>query len=460
MWGGDALEHAALAATARGGWRGDGDELLRRLGHGDLLASPCGCSSSAPPPALPPSPLPARPLREVGAGEGEADLARLHHLLQWLHELQATRPESFREAYATTTREAVQLARTADFSRHSLPRMGALPSVLHFAAGCGCLEACAAILARCGRLNFAIDPSGQTPLFWAAQSGLCNTLRLLLRHGAEVMHLDDAGESPLHIAAARGLAESCRALLAAPAAQRRGPEVALELRSARGLTPLHAASTSGHLRVAEVLLEAGARADAETSEGRTALHLAAMEGHDALTERLLAAHPELQSREDMHGWRALDYARERGWPVAGELLRSEDQVFAGATWTSFMTDSRAGKVRSTGAGLASGRETAGERAAGTEVAAFAVERVLRASLPGALERPRLRCLSGDRKAPPPRQRRLQFPPHLPRRGCARPPGALFGGDQESQPQVSAVRGGGEIACAAHEGELLQLHSGR
>jgi len=75
-----------------------------------------------------------------------------------------------------------------------------------------------------------------------------------------------------------------------------------------------------------VLLEAGARADAETSEGRTALHLAAMEGHDALTERLLAAHPELQSREDMHGWRALDYARERGWPVAGELLRSEDQA--------------------------------------------------------------------------------------------------------------------------------------
>jgi len=249
-------------------------------------------------------------------------LSRLHYLLREMHDLRTSCPQAFHDAYATTVREVVKLAGEADFEGHGMPRSGEPPSALHFAAGCGCLEACAALLLRCGRLNFAVDPAGQTPLFWAAQSGLCNTLRLLLQQGADVAHGDAEGRSSLHVAAARGLVDTCRILLRAPCAQHR----TLESRTKRGFTPLHVAVTGGHERVAELLLEARAEVRAETPEGRTALHLAAMEGHEPILARLLAVGPELQRAEDGRGWRAFDYARARGQAGSAEALRSEERT--------------------------------------------------------------------------------------------------------------------------------------
>jgi len=98
------------------------------------------------------------------------------------------------------------------------------------------------------------------------------------------------------------------------------------LRTNRGLTPLHIAAKSGHRNVVELLLETGATATAETPEGRTALHLAAMEGHETILVQLLAVRPELQRVEDGRGWRALDYARERGRTGSAEALRSEERA--------------------------------------------------------------------------------------------------------------------------------------
>lgn len=334
----DALDHITTAAVAKGGWRAVGESLLETLGHADLIGSPCGRAPPAASPGAPPRFEPAvpvlwprcathrgRPLQRpaLDAASGEADLSRLCGLLQWLHGLCTTRPDEFRVEYAAVTQEAMQLVRSADFSSHCLPRSGALPSVLHFAAGCGCLEVCAALLARCGRLNFAVDPSGRTPLLWATPHGLCNTLCLLLRHSADVEHSDDAGQTALHEAASRGLVETCRVLLTA-SGRGRG-RAALELRTLRGRSVLHAAAAAGHSGVVELLLAAGSAVEAEVPEGRTALHLAAMEGHSAVVDVLLAARPELQSLEDVRGWRALDYARERGLPCR-DALYAEDQA--------------------------------------------------------------------------------------------------------------------------------------
>lgn len=114
---------------------------------------------------------------------GNAALARLQALLQELHQLWAASPEAFRARYLEVTWEVVRLAHAADLSSAAAAGAGEPASALHYAAGCGCLEACEALLDRCGRLHAAADAMGQTPLFWAAQGGLRYTVQLLLRRG-------------------------------------------------------------------------------------------------------------------------------------------------------------------------------------------------------------------------------------------------------------------------------------
>ena len=170
----------------------------------------------------------------------------------------------------------MRLAELADFAGYALVH-GDLPSALHYAAGCGCLEACATLLTRCGRLNFATDAARQTPLFWAVESGLCRTADLLLQHGADALHLDAEGLSPLHLAARSGLAATCQRLLQVPAVMREG----LPCAAYRGMTPLHCAAQNGHCEAARLLLAHGAEPAALTPQSRTPLHLAAQEGHEA-----------------------------------------------------------------------------------------------------------------------------------------------------------------------------------
>jgi len=123
----------------------------------------------------------------------------------------------------------------------------------------------------------------------------------------------------LHLAASGGLPRSCGLLLGAAKLR----EGSLELRSLRGLTPLHAAAQRGHAEVCRLLLAARADAAAVTPQGRVPLHLAAMEGHAAVVARLLEARPEALRALDMEGHCAMDLAGERGQRDTAQLLSSE-----------------------------------------------------------------------------------------------------------------------------------------
>jgi len=252
---------------------------------------------------------------------GSEHLLQLQNLLRRMHLLHNSDPSAFYRGYAAKAKEAVSLMDAANFEGYAMQhRLG--PTVLHYAAGCGCLEVCSRLLERCIRLNFVPDAAGQTPLFWAAACGFCGTVDLLLRFDANGAHLDEDRRTALHLAAAGGFARTCVRLLAAARVLGHGPK----LQTLRGQTPLHSAAEGGHAEVTQLLLEAGADAAITTAQGRTALHMAAMAGHSQVVQRLLAAKPEVIGITDVEGMRALDYACERGLRDVVRVLSVEDTL--------------------------------------------------------------------------------------------------------------------------------------
>lgn len=253
-------------------------------------------------------------------GPGIRHVDRLHELLHDMHLLSAADPEAFQHTYAARARDVVSLIDVMP-TEELLHSRG--PSLLHLAASCGCLEACARLLQRSGGLNSSTDDAGQIPLFWAARRGLCNTAALLLRAGADVTHTDADGETALHVAASGGFPRLCHLLLGGfsegilPAAR------VLGQRTGCGLTPLHVAAAAGHAEVVQALLDAGADVAAATPQRRTPLHLAAMAGHAAAVLRLLEAAPCLVQEVDIEGFTPGDYALERGWSDVVALLGEE-----------------------------------------------------------------------------------------------------------------------------------------
>ncbi|CAK0824198.1 unnamed protein product, partial [Prorocentrum cordatum] len=121
-------------------------------------------------------------------------------------------PEAFCAEYAATTARAVELLARSEGDALLVGAGG--ETCLHYAAGCGCLEACSSLLGRRGALNFQQDALGQTPLFWAARRGMVQTAQLLLAHGADPDHADRQGLTPLRLARRLGLPRLCRALRA------------------------------------------------------------------------------------------------------------------------------------------------------------------------------------------------------------------------------------------------------
>ncbi|CAE7807683.1 Anks3 [Symbiodinium microadriaticum] len=84
-------------------------------------------------------------------------------------------------------------------------------------------------------------------------------------------------------------------------------------------TPLMVASGNGHVRVVQLLLEAGAQKEAVAADGSTPLMWAALEGRDSVVRLLLEAGAEMDVR-DQGGWTALMCSASERHPQVLRLL--------------------------------------------------------------------------------------------------------------------------------------------
>ncbi|MBN2082525.1 ankyrin repeat domain-containing protein [bacterium] len=132
-------------------------------------------------------------------------------------------------------------------------------------------------------INFSYRGS-YTPLQSAISRGNIDLASYLISSGANVNSVAiGTGYTPLHLASQLGKADSVELLLAAGA----DPNKADEL----GATPLIYACTDGHLKVAQVLLDANAdigKPGKNGMHGWTPLHIAASNGHESIVTELLS----------------------------------------------------------------------------------------------------------------------------------------------------------------------------
>lgn len=129
----------------------------------------------------------------------------------------------------------------------------------------------------------------QTELFISARENNCERLMQLLGEGHDVQAVDKNGWTLLHWAAAADAAEAAQVLLSSGAlvdAQTTG-EVDFNGRVWVGSTPMHVAANFGFLKIAEIMLCAGANMELCDCTGGTPLHSSAYWGTGDVAQVLL-----------------------------------------------------------------------------------------------------------------------------------------------------------------------------
>ncbi len=153
-------------------------------------------------------------------------------------------------------------------------------------------------LIAAGPLDVATSPA---PVADAGQAGERETVRSLLKEGADVNAAQGDGMTALHWSALANDVETAAMLLYA------GANVKAATRLG-GYTPLILASRSGHAAMVETLLNAGADPELATSTGATPLMLAAASGSEDAVRLLLARGAAVDAKESKRSETALMFA--------------------------------------------------------------------------------------------------------------------------------------------------------
>jgi ankyrin repeat protein len=129
-------------------------------------------------------------------------------------------------------------------------------------------------------VNAASPRDGRVALLWAAQKGHLEIAAALVNAGADVNRIDEAGIAPIQWAVENGHVDVVSALIDAGAR--------LDLREeSSGQTLLHRVSIYGHADIAAILLSRNPDPNAKDAAQKTPVHYACKYGHKKLAELLV-----------------------------------------------------------------------------------------------------------------------------------------------------------------------------
>ena len=120
----------------------------------------------------------------------------------------------------------------------------------------------------------AVDALGWSAVWYAAGWGHVEVMKALVEAGANAAIADDDGWTALHAASLGGHLACVQYLLSVP-----GVVAAIDAADEDGWTAVRFAARGGHVEVVKALVEAGANAAAADRVGLTPLHSASSSGH-------------------------------------------------------------------------------------------------------------------------------------------------------------------------------------
>jgi ankyrin repeat protein len=170
-----------------------------------------------------------------------------------------------------------------------------------------CVVAVAATAARVSA------QASNAPVADAAMRGDTDSVRTLLRGGADVNAAQADGMTALHWAALNSDLETMNVLLYAGAATE-------ALTRVGAYTPLHLASSRGHAAAVARLLEAGGKVGPFTATGVQPLHLAAQAGSVDAVKALVDRGADINAKDKTHGRTPLVFAASQDRLDAVKLL--------------------------------------------------------------------------------------------------------------------------------------------
>ncbi|KAG8515619.1 Serine/threonine-protein phosphatase 6 regulatory ankyrin repeat subunit B, partial [Galemys pyrenaicus] len=161
------------------------------------------------------------------------------------------------------------------------------------------------------------DEKGRTALDLAAFKGHTECVEALVNQGASIFVKDNVTKrTPLHASVINGHTLCLRLLLEIAD----NPE-AVDVKDAKGQTPLMLAVAYGHIDAVSLLLEKEANVDAVDIMGCTALHRGIITGHEECVQMLLEQEVSILCK-DARGRTPLHYAAARGHATwLSELLQ-------------------------------------------------------------------------------------------------------------------------------------------